>query len=226
MTARTGIHSVRSNPGEETSVPVSGHSEPHDSSPPPARDSSSGVRSTTAPDFRAVYDQHAKFVWFTMQRLGIRHRDLDDLCHDAFVVVHEKLAGYTDRASIRSWLFAICARLAANYRRKAPVRLERTIASFDEVQPAAPSAPESGSPERLALRQEALVRAQAILEKMQPIQRVVFMMFEVEGMGCEEIATELGVPVGTVYSRLHAARKSFHREALRSRTLTSRGPHG
>ena len=48
---------------------------------------------------------------------------------------------------------------------------------------------------------------------MRPLQRVVFVMFEVEGFSCDQIATELGVPLGTVYSRLHTARKMFQAEA-------------
>ena len=74
----------------------------------------------------------------------------------------------------------------------------------------------SVSPEGLAMQREALTEAHAVLEKMQPIYRVVFMMFEVEGIPCERIAEELGIAVGTVYSRLHVARKFFHREALRT----------
>jgi RNA polymerase sigma-70 factor (ECF subfamily) len=57
---------------------------------------------------------------------------------------------------------------------------------------------------------------------MQPLQRVVFVMFEVEGFACDQIATELGVPLGTVYSRLHTARKMFQAEA-RSWVSPSKG---
>jgi RNA polymerase sigma-70 factor (ECF subfamily) len=46
-------------------------------------------------------------------------------------------------------------------------------------------------------------------------KRAVFVMFEIEQMPCAEIATLLDVPVGTVYSRLHAARKSFEAELAR-----------
>jgi RNA polymerase sigma-70 factor (ECF subfamily) len=209
------MHSVRSVPTDETSASASNQNEPEGSSPPPARDSSSGVRSATPPDFNAIYDQHAKFVWLILQRLGVRSRDLDDLCHDVFVVVHERLPSYSDRASVRSWLFAICARVAANYRRRAPVRLEHSVGAFEDTDRATPSAPESSSPERLALRAEELGQAQAVLSRLLPIQRTVFVMFEVEGIPCDEIAAELGVALGTVYSRLHAARQSFQREARR-----------
>ncbi|HVR19682.1 MAG TPA: sigma-70 region 4 domain-containing protein, partial [Polyangiaceae bacterium] len=66
----------------------------------------------------------------------------------------------------------------------------------------------------------------AVLEKMQPIYRVVFMMFEVEGIPCDRIAEELGVATGTVYSRLHVARKMFAREAARVGLSSGEGRHG
>jgi len=39
----------------------------------------------------------------------------------------------------------------------------------------------------------------------------VFVMFEIDGLSCDEIAATIGVPVGTVYSRLHAARRDFQK---------------
>ncbi|HVR20776.1 MAG TPA: RNA polymerase sigma factor [Polyangiaceae bacterium] len=182
---------------------------------------------TDAEGFSAIYDHHGRFVWLTLQRLGVRRRDLDDLCHDTFVIVHDKLATCTDRTTIRNWLFAICVRVAANYRRRAPIRLEDVVGSLEEVAASGSVLEsESISPEGLALQREALAAAHAVLEKIQPIYRVVFVMFEVEGIGCDEIATDLGVALGTVYSRLHAARKSFQREARRVVAPASGGSHG
>jgi RNA polymerase sigma-70 factor (ECF subfamily) len=90
------------------------------------------------------------------------------------------------------------------------------VGSFEDTDNATPSAPESSSPERLALREEDLSQARTILARMPPIQRTVFLMFEVEGIPCDAIAAELGVALGTIYSRLHAARKTFQREARRA----------
>ena len=73
--------------------------------------------------------------------------------------------------------------------------------------------PEFAWPEAAVMRREAFARANAILARMQPLQRVVFVMFEIEGIACDAIAAELGIPLGTVYSRLHAARKAFQTEA-------------
>jgi RNA polymerase sigma-70 factor (ECF subfamily) len=49
--------------------------------------------------------------------------------------------------------------------------------------------------------------AETVLGQLVLEQRAVFVMYEIEALPCAEIAEILGVPIGTVYSRLHAARK-------------------
>ncbi|MNC92328.1 RNA polymerase sigma factor [compost metagenome] len=61
-----------------------------------------------------------------------------------------------------------------------------------------------------------------ILDAMDLEKRVVFVMFELEELAAPEIARELGIPVGTVYSRLDAARKEFERAAGRLRAREDR----
>jgi RNA polymerase sigma-70 factor (ECF subfamily) len=181
-----------------------------------ATESPSGASaSDVADDFRELYEKHVNFVWLTLQRLGVRPGDRDDLCHDVFLVAFKKLPTYSERSAARRWLFAICVRLAANHRRRARVRLERSVGSFDGTDAPAPAVAESSWPDAALGRQEAFERVHAILQRMQPLQRVVFVMFEVEGTPCDAIAADLGVALGTVYSRLHAARKTFQAEAER-----------
>jgi RNA polymerase sigma-70 factor (ECF subfamily) len=82
----------------------------------------------------------------------------------------------------------------------------------------------SPTPEGKAAQRQALATAERILESMDPIKRVVFVMFELEGMACPEIAAELELPIGTVYSRLHAARKLFSDKAQHA--LNSKASRG
>jgi RNA polymerase sigma-70 factor, ECF subfamily len=158
--------------------------------------------------FASVYRKNADFVSLMLQRLGVRPRDCEDVCHDVFVVAYQKLTDYTERAAVRTWLLAISVRLASNYRRKAHLRFERSVDSADTDQDS-PAIPEHGWPEAAVARREAFARARAVLARMHPLQRAVFVMFEIEGIACDAIALELGIPLGTVYSRLHTARKSF-----------------
>ena len=191
---------------DDTSIAVS------DTLGPPEAAEGSASDAPSPETFASVYERYVDFVWLSLQRLGVRQSDREDVCHDVFVVAYKKLADYTERAAVRRWLFAISLRLASNYRRKAYLRFERAVDSIDDDAPN-PAVPEYTWPDAAASRREAFARADAILSRMQPLQRVVFMMFEIEGIPCDAIATELGIPLGTVYSRLHAARKLFQAEA-------------
>lgn len=169
------------------------------------------------PNLQTIYEQSAEYVWLTLQRLGVRYHDLDDLCHDVFLIAHRKLAEFDGRTKIQAWLFGICLRVAANYRRRAYIRLEQVAGAMSDDDDATFSSPPSGSPHEALVRLESQKRATDILDRMDLAKRAVFVMFEIEEIGCQEIATELGVPVGTVYSRLHAARQFFAAEAQRQR---------
>jgi RNA polymerase sigma-70 factor (ECF subfamily) len=80
--------------------------------------------------------------------------------------------------------------------------------------PPEPEGP-SATPEQELADNQSRQRLEALLDELDLDRRAVFVMFEIDGMPCEEIAQLLGVPVGTVYSRLHAARKEFQRALVR-----------
>src|SRR5690349_13932411 len=98
-----------------------------ETTPISARTTFSRARTTTIPHARrenpppsvkSVYEEHARFVWLTLQRLGVDAADLADLAHDVFVVVHRRIHTFDSSSRMTTWLFGICMRLAANYRRR------------------------------------------------------------------------------------------------------------
>ncbi len=103
-------------------------------------------------------------------------------------------------------------------RRRAASRREVAV----EALPDPPSGPES-DPELAAAQQEARRRLALLLDELEPDKRAVFVMFEIEGLECEVIAEMIGTPVGTVYSRLHHARKAFERALARANARGSLG---
>jgi RNA polymerase sigma-70 factor, ECF subfamily len=159
-------------------------------------------------DVRAVHRSHADFVWARLQRLGVRPEDLEDLFQEVFVVVHRRLHTFDGRVPIDAWLVGICAKVAAAQRRRAHVRREQLVESVPEV----PSR-EDDQDETVA-RHEQELHLRRALARLEPDKRIVFVMFELEEMSCQEIADALTLPVGTVHSRLFAARKLFQK-ALR-----------
>lgn len=169
-------------------------------------------------DVVAVHAEYADFVFRSLQRLGVRPPDLDDLRQEVFVVVHKRLHTFDTGGSMQAWLFGICKNIAARHRKRAYVRRETTAIPLPETssEEAAPT------PEESLATKQARAELEELLDELDLDKRAVLVMFEIDEMGCEEIAEMLGVPVGTVHSRLHAARKAFEKALARRQARLSR----
>jgi RNA polymerase sigma-70 factor (ECF subfamily) len=170
------------------------------------------------PDLAELHAEHVDWVFRSLQRLGVREPDLEDALQEVFVVVHRRLDSFDGSSRITTWLFGIAMRVAAAHRRKAHRRLE--LLSAD---PTTEHVSQGRSPEEQAVASEAREQVLVILDSMDLPKRVVFVMFELEEMSAPSIAHELEIPIGTVYSRLDAARKEFVRAAQRLRNRERRG---
>jgi RNA polymerase sigma-70 factor (ECF subfamily) len=172
------------------------------------------VMDAKALDVGDVLASHGDFLWATLQRFGVRDSDLSDLLQEVLVVVHQRLHTYDPARPLKPWLFGICLRVAVAHRRRAYVRHERPV----DAVPEDPRRDDpGGDPEEQAAAREARARLAVLLDELEPERRAVFVMFELEELPCDQIAAVMGVPIGTVYSRLHAARKEFQRALERWR---------
>ena len=167
--------------------------------------------------FKEVYDEQFRFVWRSLRRLGVAESDVADAVQDVFIVVHRKLPSFEARSKITTWLFGICMRVARDRRRLA---YERHRVSSDE-EPLAEQADENADVAAEAERRQGMALLEAILSEMPFEQRAVFALFELDQQTGEEIAEMLGIPLGTVYSRLRLARDAF-RSALARRQARDR----
>jgi RNA polymerase sigma-70 factor (ECF subfamily) len=162
-----------------------------------------------------IHAEHASFVWLTLQRVGVPPADIEDLLQEVFVVVHRRLSSFDGSAKMTSWLFGICIRVAASHRRRAYFRREHTVAELPD------SSSGEQTPEDRAVVREAERRLSTVLDQMDLEARALFVMYEIDELTCETIAEMLGIPLGTVYSRLHAARKAFRTELTRFKARES-----
>lgn len=148
---------------------------------------------------RQVFDEHARYVWRVLRHLGVPDAELDDLCQEVFLVVHRQLPSFEGRSKLSTWLYGICVRTASDYRQRARVRYERASADAGASLVAA-----SGlEPEAHVGAKHELLRLLATLDDD---KRTVLVLYEIEGLGMNEVAEIVGCPVQTAYSRLHAAR--------------------
>ncbi len=157
----------------------------------------------TPADLASLYAANADYVWRLLGRLGVHERDLEDITHDVFLVVHRKLSTFDATRAVRPWLAGIAVRVASDYRKSARVRRMKVTGEIPNE-----AAPTRGPLSELEASRKRQLVARA-LDKLPYDGRVVFVMHELEGHSVPEISTALGVPVNTLYTRLRTARRKF-----------------
>jgi RNA polymerase sigma-70 factor (ECF subfamily) len=155
-------------------------------------------------DAARLFRDHAQFVASFVVRLGMRREEVDDIVQEVFLVAHRRGGFIPGAARPTTWLAEIALRVSSSARRR-----QRRSREDPDVQTIAGSMSPARGPGEQAEAAEALRRVQQTLEALDEAKRAVFILFELEGESCESIAAGLGIPVGTVYSRLHKARKLF-----------------
>jgi RNA polymerase sigma factor (sigma-70 family) len=160
-------------------------------------------------EFRRLFDEHHGFVRRSLLGLGISPSLADDACQEVFVVVYRRLDEFDGRTSLRSWLYGIARRVAQTIAR-GEYRAQRkklALASMPEPSPNLDA--------ELASRR-AVELVERFLRTLDPDQREVFVLAQIEGLSAPEIADALEVKVNTVYSRLRLARRRFGRYLARA----------
>jgi RNA polymerase sigma-70 factor (ECF subfamily) len=152
--------------------------------------------------FRAMYEGHVDFVWRNLRRLGVSEADVDDRTQEVFVVAHRRFAEFVDRGhGPRAWLFQIVLRVASDARRH--TRRHPEVPDGGLAMDRASIEPQQTD---AIARREALSRLDAALASIDISRRAVLVLHEIEEMTAREIASVLGIPLNTVYSRLRVGR--------------------
>ena len=162
---------------------------------------------STALDFDRIYVEHFRHVSRWARALGGLEADLDDLSQEVFLVVRRKLSSYVG-PSMHAWLYGITRKTVSDYRRRAFFR--RLFNGVNRSLESSPQVERTSGVDPFA-RVEAQQVVTAVLKKMSTVRRTAFVLFEIEGYSGEEIAELEQVPVATVYTRLHHARRDFLR---------------
>lgn len=149
-----------------------------------------------------VFHEYAPFAWRVLRRLGVSEADANDVCQEVFITVHRRLSEFEARSSIRTWVFEICVRFAADYRKRMRRRREVAPGGLPEV------TIDAGQERELSVR-EASGILDRILDGIDDEKREVFVLYEIEELSMTEVAESVGCPLQTAYSRLHAARREI-----------------
>ena len=152
-----------------------------------------------------MFERTAPFVWSALKRLGVREADLPDVRQEVFVVIYRRLQDFDKgRSTLRTWIYGICLRTAAQYRRRASQRRETTEQEAREE----PLMPEQ---EDALDRKRAREQLYLALREVRDDDRAVFILYELEELPMKEVAALFGWPLQTAYSRLHRARRQVEK---------------
>lgn len=166
---------------------------------------SGGGRRNVPLDFATLYDAWFDHVTRWLRALGAPCADIEDLAQDVFLVVRRRLTDFDGR-NVAGWLYRISSRQVLQHGRRRWIQKVFSIRPAIDIE----ELPDTHDSALVALETKELrSRLDKIVAKMSEKRRVVFMLFEVEGYSGEEIADALDVPVNTIWTRLHHARKDF-----------------
>jgi RNA polymerase sigma-70 factor (ECF subfamily) len=142
-----------------------------------------------------LYDRYAPVLLSAGQRLLGGRREAEDLLHDIFVEVWQQAGEYNpERGSVKSWLFL---RLRSRGIDRLRLKSRKNVELGEQLIATTASDPgedPSLSPDRAEVRRR--------LESLPPDQRVAIELAYFGGLSGAQIAAELGVPIGTIKTRL------------------------
>ena len=161
-----------------------------------------------------VFEHHRLVLGLATHLLGDREEALD-LSQEVFLRVFRTLHRFRGQSSLRTWIFRIVVNQVRNRQRwwrrrhrSSEISLDDHIRDHGEIV----LGTEEYTPDHELTRKEIGARLKTAIQHLPFEQRTALVLREIEGLRYEEIAFSLGLPVGTVKSRLTRARQTLRAE--------------
>lgn len=164
--------------------------------------------------FALIVKQYMRPAYYVALGYVGRPDDALDLSQDAFVNAFRHIKRFDSSKRFFPWFYSILKNLCMNHLNRVRRRKEQSIDEMEEEgQPAIPI--EAVSPEESAVRKDLEERIGQALLRLRPKEREIIILQHFQDYSYQEIADLLGIPIGTVMSRLYGARASLRRELQR-----------
>ena len=161
---------------------------------------------------RELFERHRDAAYHVALRITGREADALDVVQDSFIRAFERLGEFRHGARFQTWLLRIVTNRALDLLRARKVRLAIPLdGGDDDPEPALAGAPEALRPGRAIEDRELADRLQRAVDSLPSEQRAVFALHAVGEMTYGQIAEIVGVPIGTVMSRLYHARRRLRK---------------
>jgi len=149
-----------------------------------------------------AYHRELDYLCRSLERLGVRYPDVEDLAHEVFLVLSRKWQDFDQNRPLRPYLFGIAFRIAAQHRRR---QLREVPSELPEI------ADTDAQPDGALSAAETRSLVLEALERVPLPRRAVLVMHDLDETPMRLVAKSLRIPLFTAYSRLRKARHEFER---------------
>ncbi len=147
--------------------------------------------------YQKILNTYKGRVFSYVLRLVKNYDDAEEITFDVFIKCFRSLKNYEQSRPFATWLFTIAHNLVIDFFRKNKIEYEY----IDEANPAGEDIEERYKEKR------ELERIEKALARLAPIDREIVILFHKEGYSYKELSEMLGLPITTLKTRLHRARK-------------------
>lgn len=166
--------------------------------------------------FSVLVEKYQDRLFNATYRLCGNYQDACELTQEAFLRALRGIAGFRSEAKFYTWLFRIALNLTRSRQRRSGRRKSRSLNELDGTLEAASQASslsqsESSDPAERAEQSEQNSKVVAALDQLAGHYKTVIVLRDVEDLDYQQIAQIVGVPVGTVKSRVHRGRLALRK---------------
>ena len=169
--------------------------------------------------FTELYREYSPGILRRLYRMTGDSEYAEDCLQQVFTEALRSFENYRGEGSLQGWLNRIATHLTLDHFR----RKQRLRSFLEDFAPAKQHSEQEPLPEELFLKEELRQLIRSLLEKLGARKRMAILLCDLEGMGVEEAAEQMDIPVGTVASRLHHGRRDLRKlviAELRKRGLS------
>lgn len=166
------------------------------------------VRSGDPEAFSVLVDRYQDRIYSVVNNYVYNSEDAIDIAQDTFIKAYQKLATFDSASAFYTWLYRIAINTSIDFLRKRKTKSADSLdddryreSGFEPV-----SVDSSADPEISAMRSEQAEMMRKAVAGLSPKLRAVAVLHDVQGLSQEEVSQVLGIPVGTVKSRVSRAR--------------------
>jgi RNA polymerase sigma-70 factor (ECF subfamily) len=168
------------------------------------------ARAGDAEAFGLLVERHQDYIYNAVYHLVGSDHEAEDIAQQVFVLAYGNLGRFRGQAKFSTWLYGIMLNTVRTYwrRQKGRATLSLDDAADDEQHAASLDPPDDGpGPPEVSTRREQVQAVREAIASLDEELREIVVLRDIRGLSYDELAESLGLPAGTVKSRLHRARR-------------------